>query len=87
MSPSSQGPSGQELLKAALQLSEDERIVLAGELLESVGPATGDAEWVTSWRHEVAHRWQELESGQVQAIPWREVEGQLQQMIDKPGHA
>jgi putative addiction module component (TIGR02574 family) len=79
--------SSQELLKAALQLSEDERIVLAGALLESVGPPTGDAEWVASWQREVARRWQELESGQAHAIPWTEVERQLQQMIDKPSHA
>ncbi len=80
-------PTTQELLKAALQLSEDERIVLAGELLESVASATGDADWVASWQREVARRWQELESGQVQAIPWTEVDHKLQQMIDKSGHA
>lgn len=80
-------PSSQELLKAALQLSEDERITLAGELLGSVGPANGDAEWSASWQREVARRWQELESGQVQAIPWAEVDQRLQQLIDKPRHA
>lgn len=79
--------SSQELLKAALQLSEDERIVLAGELLESTGPAIGDTQWAASWQREVARRWQELESGQVQAIPWTEVERQLQQLIDKPRDA
>jgi len=76
-----------ELLQAALQLSEDERIVLAGELLESVGAATGDAKWAASWQGEVLRRWQELESGQVQGTPWTEVDRQLQQMIDKSGHA
>jgi putative addiction module component (TIGR02574 family) len=80
-------PSSQELLSAALKLSEDERIVLAGELLNSVGPATGDTEWVESWQREVARRWEELESGQIQAIPWTEVDRQLQQMLDKSSHA
>lgn len=80
-------PATQELLKAALQLSEDERVVLAGELLESIGPKTGDAEWVTNWQREVARRWQDLDSGQVQPVPWSDVEQRLQQMIDKRGHA
>ncbi len=80
-------PLTQELLKAALELSEDERVMLAGELLGSVGTTTGSAEWVAHWQSEVARRWQELESGQVQAVPWTDVERQLQQMIDKPGHA
>ena len=76
-------PLSQELLKAALALSTDERIVLAGELLESVGPATGDRQWAESWQREVARRWQELESGQVQPVPWSKVNQQLQAMIDK----
>jgi putative addiction module component (TIGR02574 family) len=80
-------PSSQELLNAALKLSEDERIVLAGELLESVGPAVGDAQWIERWQSEVIRRWQELESGQVHAVPWTEVERRLQQLIDRPGHA
>lgn len=79
-------PSSQELLNAALRLSEDERIALAGELLESVAPPAGDAEWVASWQREVARRWQELESGQVQTVPWTDVERRLQQMIDQPDH-
>lgn len=80
-------PLSQELLKAALQLSEDERIVLAGELLESVGPEQGDAEWAADWQRAVARRWQEFEAGTVVGVPWTDVERQLQAMIDKPGHA
>lgn len=75
--------SSQDLLKAALELSEDERIVLAGELLESVGPATGDAEWAASWRREIVRRWEDLESDPARAVPWPEVERRLQQQIDK----
>jgi putative addiction module component (TIGR02574 family) len=70
-----------EVLKAALQLSEDERIVLAGQLLESVAPPSGDAEWTEEWGAEVTRRWQELESGAVQAVPWTEVDRQLREMI------
>jgi putative addiction module component (TIGR02574 family) len=76
--------SSQALFKAALELSEDERIVLAGKLLESVGPETGNAEWATAWQQEASRRWQELESGQVQGVPWATVERQLQQLIDQP---
>ena len=74
----------EEVLKAALQLSEDERIVLAGQLLESVAPATGDAEWAEAWGAEVTRRRQELESGEVQAVPWSEVDRQLREMIAQP---
>lgn len=80
-------PTSQDILKAALELSEDERIVLAGELLESVGPEHGTAEWATSWQQEVARRWQELESGEVKAIPWSEVEQRLKQTLDPGGDA
>jgi putative addiction module component (TIGR02574 family) len=79
--------SSQDLLKAALQLSEDERIVLAGELLDSIGPDTGDAQWSASWQSEIARRWQELESGQVRANPWAKVEARLQQRIDNARNA
>jgi len=72
-------PSTQELLKAALALSEDERIVLAGELLESVGAETASEEWAASWRAEISRRWQELESGEVKAISWTKVAQRLQQ--------
>jgi|GEM_PF-466690 len=71
----------EELLKAALKLSEDERIVLAGRLLESVAPTSSDAEWTEEWGAEVTRRWQELESGAVQAVPWSEVDRQLREMI------
>jgi putative addiction module component (TIGR02574 family) len=71
----------QEILEAALQLSEDERIVLAGQLLESVTPASGDAEWTEEWSAEIMRRWNELESGAAQALPWSEVDRQLREMI------
>lgn len=70
----------QELLKAALRLSEDERVVLAEELLASVAPVGGDAEWAAAWQTEVDRRWRELESGEIQAVPWSDVDDQLRHM-------
>ncbi len=74
-------PSGEELLRAAMQLSEDDRIVLAGRLLESVAPPIDDARWTETWRREVARRWEEMESGQVQGIPWSDVDRELDEKI------
>jgi putative addiction module component (TIGR02574 family) len=71
----------QQLLNAALQLSEDERIVLAGKLLESLTSTPVDSAWTTEWGEEVSRRWQELESGAVLPVPWSEVERQLQGML------
>ena len=79
-------PSSRDLLKAALLLSEVERIVLAKKLIDSVASASADAEWAASWQREASRRWRELESGAVQPASWADVEGNLQQMIDQFGN-
>ncbi|MBL9090096.1 MAG: addiction module protein [Planctomycetaceae bacterium] len=80
-------PTSQDIFTAALNLPEDDRIRLAGDLLQSVVSAGGDAEWQAKWQQEIGRRWQELESGEVQAVPWSDVDRRLQQMLDKSSHA
>jgi putative addiction module component (TIGR02574 family) len=52
-------PSTQDIFTAALNLPEDDRIRLAGDLLESVAASGGDADWQAKWRQEIIRRWQE----------------------------
>lgn len=80
-------PTTQELLKAALLLSPADGIELAGELLESVAAGSPDPEWEAEWQREIARRHRELESGEVQAVAWPDLDREMQQMIDKSGHA
>ncbi|MBL9082151.1 MAG: addiction module protein [Planctomycetales bacterium] len=80
-------PTSHDIFTAALNLPEDDRIRLAGDLLQSVIASGGDAERQAKWRQEIGRRWQELESGEVQAVPWSEVDRRLQQMLDNSGHA
>lgn len=64
------------VLREALALSYDERAVLAGSLLESLEPAS-DVDVDKAWRKEVARRIAQLDSGEVQTIPWTSVRDQL----------
>jgi putative addiction module component (TIGR02574 family) len=58
-----------EILQKAMSLPAQARLALADELLDSVeGPE--DPEWAKAWAAEIGRRVQEVESGQVQTIPW-----------------
>jgi len=59
----------QQLLTEALQLSEQERGLLAAKLIESLGFAVDD-DAESAWSEEIRHRLDELDAGTVQAIPW-----------------
>lgn len=64
-----------ELLKRALSLPAEARAALAGLLLESlynrIDPNNEE------WNREVARRIQELDSGNVKAIPWAQARRQV----------
>ncbi len=69
-------PTAEQLLKQVLTLGEKDRASLAGALIESLdGPADMDAE--TAWDEEIRRRVEEIESGAVQLVPWREVRARL----------
>jgi len=70
------GTDATELLARALTLPEAARAALADSLIDSLdGPVDEDAE--QAWRHEIACRLQELDSGAVPAVAWDDVRRQL----------
>ena len=60
------------VLEQALQLSDDERGELIGQLLRSLEPADGDDltadEWVAAWSRELDRRAREVRDGAVELI-------------------
>jgi putative addiction module component (TIGR02574 family) len=64
------------MVRDALELSEGDRATLAGLLIESLEPPP-DAEVGELWAVEEERRWQEIESGAVQTVPWEEVRARL----------
>ena len=59
------------ILSNALQLPVDQRARLAAELIESLeDESENDAE--SAWDAEIARRLDELDSGDVQPVPWSE---------------
>ncbi len=68
--------SAEELYKKALGLKERERAALAARLIESLD--TEIEEGVeAAWLAEVERRMEELDSGEVQSIPWDDVRARL----------
>ena len=65
-----------QLFREAMELEDSDRATLAGLLIESLeGPQDTDVE--SAWAAEVERRWQEIQSGKVQTIPWDEVKARL----------
>jgi putative addiction module component (TIGR02574 family) len=65
-----------QLFREALELTDNERATLAGLLIESLeGPEDPDVE--NAWAAETERRWNEIESGAVETIPWDEVKAKL----------
>lgn len=64
--------NAETVLREALTLPEQERVEIAGALLESLGPEP-EADVETAWRQEVAARVAALDAGQVTTTPWREI--------------
>ena len=71
----------QQLLDAALSLSEGERIEFVEALLVSLQPDDRPP-FDESWREVVRRRSTELRSGQVVPIPWSEVKRGGRQHVD-----
>jgi putative addiction module component (TIGR02574 family) len=65
-----------EVFREAFELPEHERATLAGLLIESIeDPPDPDVE--EQWAIEAERRWREIESNEVQTIPWEEVRAKL----------
>jgi putative addiction module component (TIGR02574 family) len=70
-----------ELLKKALALPAEARAALAGSLLESLDE-TVDASAEEEWNQEIARRIQELDSGKVKPVPWRDARRQISAILN-----
>ncbi len=67
-----------QLLDQALELSDEERATLAGWLIESLeGEAPEGVE--AAWRREIEQRVTDLETGEVDTVPWNVVRDRLAQ--------
>jgi putative addiction module component (TIGR02574 family) len=67
--------STQEILKAALALTPDERARLAKDLIASLDDAAVEVE--PELASEIERRIREVDSGAVRAIPWAEVRARI----------
>lgn len=75
-------PRTQEVFDAALGLTEVERAELAEQLLESIDPEF-DPMTEEEWAAEIKRRVDEMDSGEVEGIPWEEVRAKLQRAQDE----
>ena len=65
-----------EILREASQLSEADRAELAGRLLETLhGEPDEDVE--AAWAAEIERRVRQIDSGEVETIPWADVRAKL----------
>jgi putative addiction module component (TIGR02574 family) len=75
------GPRAQEVLKAVLELPENEQADVLGALIENLeGPSEEGVD--EAWAAEIKRRIEEVESGAVKTIPWEQVDQELQQILD-----
>ena len=68
-----------ELSRKARQLSPEERVRLAEELLSSVQEA--DAEVDAAWDEEIRHRLAEIENGTAKLVPAEEVFAEIRRLL------
>ena len=66
--------TAERLLQEAMQLSSDERELLAIELFASLEKEPGYDE---AWEAEIERRTKEVDEGTVELIPWSEVRKQM----------
>jgi len=71
-----------ELFRRASELPEEERAALAGLLLDSLDREV-DPDAEEAWSQEIRKRLSEIDSGQVQLVPWSTVRDQLNQRLER----
>jgi putative addiction module component (TIGR02574 family) len=68
--------SKQNVIAAALQLSEAERLEVAEAVYESIqGPADPDVD--AAWNAEIQRRLSDIDAGRVKLVPWSEARRQI----------
>ena len=73
------GAEARRLLDQALALPDDDRRAFVEELIRSIQGIP--AEFAPSWRGELEGRIAEFERGDVQAVPWADVEDKIAQVL------
>jgi putative addiction module component (TIGR02574 family) len=73
--------STSDLFRKALALDESERAELAGVLIESLD-SEQDSGVEAAWLEEIERRIKELDSGEVEGIPWEEVRERILRRIN-----
>jgi putative addiction module component (TIGR02574 family) len=68
-----------ELLRRALQLPEAARAALADSLWASLDHEVDE----DAWREEIRRRLQEIDSGAVKLIPWKDVRRELLDLLER----
>jgi putative addiction module component (TIGR02574 family) len=71
-----------EVYKQALDLDERDRATLAGLLIESLEEEP-DNDLEAAWKAEVQRRIEEIDSGDVEMIPWEDVKARLWQSLNR----
>ena len=72
----------QEILKAAVALSDSERVELIEALLASFDPSVSEPDVAVAWRKVASQRAAELDSGAVPTVSWDEVRQEGERRID-----
>jgi hypothetical protein len=74
----------QEVVQAASQLPEADRVHVIEMLLESLEPepAEDQGEIDRAWREEVRERSQQCSRGQVEPVPWKKVQADAERLFD-----
>lgn len=70
--------TAEQLLNAALELPEEDRLQLVEALMTSLQPADRPP-FDESWREVIQRRSAELRSGQVAPVPWEQVKQQARE--------
>ncbi|MCA9708274.1 MAG: addiction module protein [Myxococcales bacterium] len=71
--------AAQDLLEQAKKLSHDERQALAEALLDTLEEEPPPLS--PEWNAEISSRIAQLERGEVQAVPWSEVQAQIRRTL------
>ena len=78
-------PAAAKVIAEALALSDEERAVVAEELLASLDPTQSDdsPEAVAAFKAELDRRWAAYQSGEEPGIPWPEVRARLRARLNR----
>jgi putative addiction module component (TIGR02574 family) len=69
-----------EIVNAAKQLPEGDRLEIVQELLASLEPAA-DEDVDAAWAGEIQRRSREIKEGSVRLVPWEEVKSQARKRV------